>query len=152
MGALTVVDSSVVIAALDRDDDLYGASTTALLEVRDSRLLLPIVAYAEVMVGAIRAGTRRRREVEGRLRRSFNLEPVSVEIAARASEVRSRYALPLPDALVLATGLELGATAILTGDRRWRKVHRSVVVVGRGAQGRRSARRRVEDEDHENHA
>jgi predicted nucleic acid-binding protein len=147
---VTVVDSSVAVASTRVGDALHEAAQAALHESgSSSRLVLPAVAFAEVMVGAIRGGRERRSMLQRQLRVAFTVEPLTEVIAVQAAEVRARYGLPLPDALVLATGLELGATAILTGDRRWRKVHRSVVVVRRGAQGRRSARRRVED--HENH-
>lgn len=148
MGAVTVVDSSVAIASTRVGDALHEAAQTALHEVKTgSRIVLPAVAFAEVMVGAIRGGRERRSMLQRQLRLAFTVEPLTEAIALQAAEVRARYGLPLPDALVLATGIELRAEAILTGDRRWRRVHRSVIVVGprRGVRARRSARRRVKD-------
>jgi hypothetical protein len=55
----------------------------------------------------------------------MRIEPISAPIARRAAQMRSRGpALKLPDALVLATGDVLGASAVLTADATWAKLNR----------------------------
>ena len=58
------------------------------------------------------------------------VEPVSDEIACRAAQLRARHELKLPDALVIATAMELGAHEILTFDHRWRSLDRRVRILG----------------------
>jgi predicted nucleic acid-binding protein len=57
------------------------------------------------------------------------LETVSVEIARRAARIRAATGLKLPDAVVIATGLELNADEILTADRRWKSIDSRVRVI-----------------------
>jgi len=45
---------------------------------------------------------------------------VTREIAGRASQLRATGQIKLPDALVLATAMQMAADPILTLDRRWR--------------------------------
>lgn len=60
----------------------------------------------------------------------IRVAPIGEAIAERAARLRASHPmLRLPDALVIATGVELGADVILTGDRRWQRVHKRIVVV-----------------------
>lgn len=132
MGSL-VLDSSVLIALLTAADPHHEAARAALTEAPESDVLIPAVAYAEAMVGPFRAGGSELRKAEqffatlpGRI------EPVSAVIARTAARLRAATpALRLPDALILATGEELRAEAILTADARWTEISKRVRVVRR---------------------
>ncbi len=50
--------------------------------------------------------------------------PPSVSIAKVAARLRAVHKLRTPDALLIATALEEGATAFLTNDERLRRVER----------------------------
>lgn len=53
---------------------------------------------------------------------NLDLEPVSREILLDAAGLRARYRLRTPDAIMLATGLRMGATLAVTNDEAWRAV------------------------------
>ncbi|MBX3031383.1 MAG: PIN domain-containing protein [Chloroflexi bacterium] len=114
---LTILDASVVIALLDRDDALHHASVAAVL--RADGLGLPASALTESMVAPHRRGVAR--EMRSLLDdMAVSIEPLTESMADRAASMRAREAsMRLGDALVLATAEILGAERILTGDRRW---------------------------------
>jgi predicted nucleic acid-binding protein len=122
--ALIVLDATVVIAHLDPADALHGPATRALLEVASEDLRLPASAYAETLVDPARKGRLdEARDALTALR--LQIVPLDASLAERAASLRARErALRLPDALVLACGEPLGADAILTTDRRWRRFDR----------------------------
>jgi len=53
---------------------------------------------------------------------NLTLYPITREVLHRAGLIRARYRLKTPDAIILATGLEQGATLAVTNDRNWRRV------------------------------
>jgi len=122
--ALIVLDASVVIAHLDPDDALHASATSTLLECAQDDLRLPASAYAESLVDPARKG--RLDETRDALA-ALQLEVVPIDraVAERAASLRAHErGLRLPDALVLACGELLGADAVLTADRRWRRFER----------------------------
>jgi len=52
----------------------------------------------------------------------LQLAPVTHAVLARAAEIRARYGLRTPDAIMVATAIESGATLAVTNDDAWRKV------------------------------
>nr|VFK40011.1 MAG: Predicted nucleic acid-binding protein, contains PIN domain [Candidatus Kentron sp. SD]VFK45163.1 MAG: Predicted nucleic acid-binding protein, contains PIN domain [Candidatus Kentron sp. SD]VFK79358.1 MAG: Predicted nucleic acid-binding protein, contains PIN domain [Candidatus Kentron sp. SD] len=56
------------------------------------------------------------------------LVPVERAILNRAANLRARYRLKTPDAIILATGLERGATRAFTNDRGWKSIEGMEVV------------------------
>jgi predicted nucleic acid-binding protein len=120
---ITVVDASVLVAAID-DGDAHHERAIAELEAALDRqtVRLPAVAFSEALVVPYRQGSGRGRAVEGGLRRLGRVEPVSRDTASRAARLRSERRIKLPDALILATAVELHADEILTFDERWRSV------------------------------
>ncbi len=126
--ALIVLDASIAIAHLDGDDAHHAATEILLRECRHDDLVLPMSAYSETLVVPARRG-----RLEG-ARASLallllRLEPLTATIAERAAELRGATGSPrLPDALVLATGEELDADAVLTTDRRWSRFPRVRLV------------------------
>jgi predicted nucleic acid-binding protein len=126
---VALLDTSIVIAALNRDDALHEAASEALREERDrNALAISALTYAELLVGPIRAGGHALEVVE-RFAAQVRIIDLSPEIARRAAEERAARGLKLPDAVIVTTGL-LKADVILTADARWKGVQR-VTVVGR---------------------
>jgi predicted nucleic acid-binding protein len=127
---LAVVDASVLIAAID-DGDAHHERAIAELEAALGRqtLRLPAVAFSEALVLPYRESPSRGRAVEGGLRRLGRVEPVTADIASRAARLRTQRKIKLPDALILATAVELRAEEILTFDERWRSVDSRVRVL-----------------------
>jgi predicted nucleic acid-binding protein len=121
--ALTIVDAGVLIAILDSTDAHHEAARRALSEARGrgDELAVPVSAYAEVLVGAYRAGPGAVATVDEFLAAlPARVEPATREIARTAASLRSTNArLRLPDALVVATAVERSAAGILTTDAGW---------------------------------
>jgi predicted nucleic acid-binding protein len=129
--ALVVLDASVVIGFLDAGDAHHPRAVAALSDRRGDELVLPASAYAEVLVRPYRDGAATVARVERFIADlAIRIVPLSREIARRAAELRGRRpAITLPDAIVLATGDELGATAILTAEESWTKISRRVRAI-----------------------
>lgn len=121
---LTVLDAGVVIAILDASDVHHAAAAQAVTVARErgDTLVLPASAFAECLVAPHRRGTEAVAVVD-----SFvdalpaRVEPASRVIANVAAELRARHAsaLRLPDALVVATALVVGADRVITTDAGW---------------------------------
>jgi predicted nucleic acid-binding protein len=120
-----VLDSDAVVGFLDRKDALHDAADAAIRDlVRDQRLLVSVVTYAEVLTGA-RLG----HHDEDHFRGFFSglisgVLPVDVAVADVAAELRSRRkSLQMPDALILATAeIHPEVGLFVTGDTQVAKV------------------------------
>ena len=129
--ALVVLDASFVIAFLDPDDALHDAAVEVLADHQHDDLVIPASVHAEILVAPYRSGADAVAEVEGFLSDlAVRTEAITVEIARRAARLRSgSRSLRLPDALVLATGDEMAAEKVLTGDEAWAAISSRVTVV-----------------------
>lgn len=131
---LTVLDASIVIAVLDSEDAHHRAARSGLasrLEALDS-FVLPVTAYAETLVGAFRAGDAAVATVESFIDAlPARIEAATPEIGRHAARLRAQPGrrIPLPDAFVVATAIELRAERVLTTDRRWPEVGVRVEVL-----------------------
>lgn len=127
---LSILDASVLIAFRDADDVHHAAAVKAVVESRGRHaLVVPVVAYAEALVGPYRGPKATARAAERFFEIVTRIEPLTPAIARRGAQIRARHGLRLPDALVLATGLELNADEILTADRRWKRIDARVRVI-----------------------
>lgn len=117
-----IVDASVLIALLDRNDAKHAAAVAAIDRVRSSGLRIPATAYAEVLVRPFRRGAAAIAEVDETIDDlAIEVVAISRSIAHRAAGIRARHpSTGLPDALVVATGEELGER-VLTADGSWRR-------------------------------
>ena len=119
---LVVLDAGVVIGHLDKASVHHAAATAALGQAaaHATRLMLPVVAFAECLVHPARAGA----DSVGRFIAALDAIPVGVldadpSIARTAAALRAQHAgLKLPDAFVVATAIEHHAESLLTTDRR----------------------------------
>ena len=122
--ALTVLDASIVIAVLDSENAHHAAARAGLASRVDAldTFVLPVSAYAETLVGAFRSGDAAVATVEAFLDAlPVRIEPATPNIGRHAARLRAEHGgrLPLPDAFVVATAMELRAERLLTTDRRW---------------------------------
>ena len=125
---LALLDTSVVIAALNRHDALHQAASQAVRAERDRHgLAISALTSAELLVGPLRAGGRAVEVVE-RFAAQVRIVDLSASIARLAAELRAARGLKLPDAVIVATGLRLQADVILTADARWRGIETVKVV------------------------
>jgi len=59
----------------------------------------------------------------------LQLAPVTRAVLVRAAEIRAQYGLRTPDAVMVATAIESGATLSVTNDSAWRKLREIEVVL-----------------------
>jgi predicted nucleic acid-binding protein len=124
---LSVIDSSVLIAALTPSDTHHEQAVLALREARrHNEIVVPVVAFSEALVGPYRHNTRTGREFERDIMAVGRLEPATHEIGSLAARLRAQRQVKLPDALVVATANHLRAAEVLTFDERWRTLDRRV--------------------------
>jgi predicted nucleic acid-binding protein len=125
---VTVLDAGVVIAGLDAADAHHAAAASALTAARNrgDSFVLPASAYAEVLVRPAARGNTTLARVDAALdAMAIRIADADRDIARRAASLRARHSsLRLPDALVIATAMELEADHLLTTDRRWKAIRR----------------------------
>lgn len=114
------LDSGVIVAFLDADDELHPAADQVIRDHSGDKMEISAVAYAELLVGVGRGHHARgsiNAFIEGL---QVAILPLDVEIAEVAVEIRSASSsLRLPDALILATAsVSRSACTFVTGDRR----------------------------------
>lgn len=122
---VTVLDCSVLIALVDASDAHHAAARTAVRSGRDhgDEFIVPVAAYAEFMV-------RSHQKVDGSMIAfrdglidaiPARVEPATRATGRQAAAVRARHGqrVKLPDALIIATAIIIGADRILTADARW---------------------------------
>lgn len=61
--------------------------------------------------------------------RNFDLIPIDIEVADKASELRCRYNIRTPDALQISAILSAGCEAFLTNDKELKRVKELNVIV-----------------------
>jgi len=114
-----VVDSDVVIAALDEHDAHYRAATRGLRALADDDLLLSVVSYAEVLVQPAQDDETMRRALDALAILDLELVAPTPAIARDAARIRA-LGVSLPDAFAMATARARGAT-LATFDRDVRR-------------------------------
>jgi predicted nucleic acid-binding protein len=124
LGELLLVDTAPLIYHLVNHPQ-FALRFAGLFEAAaqgDLRIALSSVALAEVLTGPYA----KKREALARKTlmalREFEIVPMSEPIAVEAARLRARYRLRLPDAIQLATALEIKAWALVTHDRDFSKV------------------------------
>ena len=121
---LTVVAAGAIIGLLDPSDTHHASATRAISEAsaRRDQLVIPASAYAECLVGPSRQGP----TVVDHVRMFAEQLPLHIaaldrSIAEAAAGLRARHGgrMKLPDALVVATAIVVGADLLITTDRGW---------------------------------
>jgi predicted nucleic acid-binding protein len=118
-GALVLVDSAPVIYTLESNPKFadHFAPLFARHERGEIGLAVSTVTIAEVLTGPFGAGeealARRYRAVLD----SWQVVPLTSDIAESAARLRAQYRLRLPDAVQVASALAINADALVTHDR-----------------------------------
>ena len=133
MGVI-VVDAGVIIAVLDGSDPHHAGARAALRSALSTgaALVLPASAYAEVLVGPFRRDADSATVVDSLIDAlPAAVQPITRSIARAAAQLRAEHGtrLRLPDALVVATAIDLRADHLLTTDRRWPQVGMSIEAI-----------------------
>jgi predicted nucleic acid-binding protein len=132
LGAQVLVDTAPLIYLLGGHArflplflGLFEADAAGELHIAISTITL-----AEVLTGPLRGGHDALALRYEKALANYTVVPVSSTIAALAARMRARYGLKLPDAIQLATALELEAAALVTHDRDFAKVEGLSIIRG----------------------
>ncbi|MEY2875762.1 MAG: tRNA(fMet)-specific endonuclease VapC [Pseudomonadota bacterium] len=132
-GATVLVDTAPFIYLLE-DHPVFLPRFLGLFEASERgevRLALSVITLAEILTGPHKAGLPDlAKRYETVLASRHSVVPVTAPIAGLAAQLRARYRLKLPDALQLATALDIGAAALVTHDRDFAEVQGIPVLTG----------------------
>jgi predicted nucleic acid-binding protein len=131
---LIALDTSVWIYHFE-GSVAYGQAADSVLEtVAQARIaaVASELVLLELLVAPLKKGSQDvADEIELALLHfpHLQLAPVTRAVLIRAAEIRARYGLRTPDAIMLATAVESGATLAVTNDSAWRKVNEIEVLL-----------------------
>ena len=133
MGTL-VLDTSVLIALVDATDAHHEAARAVNVDGRAGghRFVVPVAAFAEYMVRSSQDDPLGPDVREGLVDAiPAAVEPATRAIGRRAAELRARHGrrMPLPDALIVGTALDLDADAVVTAEAGWPDLDIGVVLL-----------------------
>lgn len=131
-GSRVLVDSAPLIYFL-QDHPEFAPRFAGLFEAEAAgqlSIVLSTITVVEVLAGPFKQGQTALAKRYEKALSGYEPVPVNFEIAVSAARLRSRYALKLPDALQLATALEVGAQALVTHDREFAKVEGLLILDG----------------------
>lgn len=131
-GALVLVDTAPFIYILESHPH-FAEQFVDLFEDADKgnlQLALSSITLAEVLTGPWQARKSALAKRYEKALSQYQIVPVSGSIAASAAQLRAQYRLKLPDAIQLATALDIGAQALVTHDRDFSRVKELPVVTG----------------------
>ena len=123
-GATVMVDTAPFIYVLESHPQ-FADQFVGLFEAAASRdlvIALSTITLAEVLTGPFKAGQTALAKRYEKTLSLYRVIPVSAPIAALAAQLRAQYRLKLPDAIQLATALDIGAAAFVTHDRDFSRV------------------------------
>ena len=132
IGATVLVDTAPWIYMLE-DHPTFAPKFAGLFEAGaagEVELALSTIALAEVLTGPCKAGHTMLAKRFETVLNTYRVVPVTAPIASLAAQLRAQYRLKLPDALQLATALEIGAAALVTHDRDFSAVQGLQVLTG----------------------
>lgn len=131
-GALVLVDTAPWIYLLE-DHPQFAPLFLGLFEAAERgqvQLSLTTITLAEVLTGPWKhKQTALAKRYEIALNK-YQVQPLTATIASLAAQLRIQYGLKLPDAVQLASALDLGAAALVTHDRDFSKVKGLPVLQG----------------------
>lgn len=126
-GSTVVVDSAPLIYYLEDHPTLAKRFAPLFDRVAEGELNLVVsaITLAEVLAGPLNAGNEVLAE-QYRLALSeasgSTVQPVTASLSITAARFRVKHRLKLPDAIQLATTIEVGAFALVTHDRDFRGI------------------------------
>ena len=129
---MVMVDTAPFIYVLESHpqfaDQFVGLFEAAAQE--KLALALSTITLAEIMTGPFKAGQTALAKRFEKALSQYNVIPVSTPIAVLAAQLRVQYRLKLPDAIQLATALDIGAAAFVTHDRDFSHVTGIEILTG----------------------
>ena len=131
-GSTVVVDSAPWIYVLE-GRPRFAEKFTSLFEAaarQELELALSTITLSEILAGPYKNGHTALAKRYEKVLSSYRVVELSAPIAVLAAQLRARFALKLPDAIQVATALDMGADALVTHDRDFSKVRGLSVLMG----------------------
>lgn len=132
-GATVVVDTAPFIYLLESHTQ-FADQFVGLFEAAaagDLNIALSTITLAEVLIGPFKAGQTALAKRYEKALSQYSVVPVSPPIAVLAAQLRAQYRLKLPDAIQLATALDVGAAAFVTHDADFFPVTGMTILTGK---------------------
>jgi len=134
MAITVVLDTNIFLNVKNREEPYYDSSRRVLNTVDEGRMraVISVVSIAELCAGYYSARDERgKQELIMHLLSSkgFIIVDLDVKLADAAGRIRAETGLRLPDAIIVASGLERGATYIVTHDDEFKKGERFLEAV-----------------------
>ena len=129
---LVLVDSAPLIYLLDEHIKFASLFEGLFMAYEEGQLRIAIstIAMAEVLTGPFKNGQDVLAKRYEKALSTFEVIPVTQDIAVSASRLRISCKLKLMDALQAATALEIGAHALVTHDRDFSRFSGLPVLYG----------------------
>ena len=129
---LVLVDSAPLIYLLDDHAEFLPMFEGLFMayEAGHLRIAISTIAIAEVLAGPFKNGQDVLAKRYEKALSTFEVIPVTQDIAVSASRLRISCKLKLMDALQAATALEVGAQALVTHDRDFSRFKGLTVLYG----------------------
>ena len=131
-GVTVLVDTAPWIYVLE-DHPVFAPRFTGLFEAAEQgrlQLALTTVTVAEVLAGPFKAKQTALAKRYEKALNHYQVVPLTAQVAALAAQLRVQYRLKLPDAVQLASALDLGAAALVTHDRDFSRVQGLPILTG----------------------
>jgi len=131
-GASVLVDTAPWIYVLESHPQFADRFVGLFEAAAKGHVLIALstITLAEVLTGPFKAGQTALAKRYEKALLQYRVVDVSAPIAALAAQLRAQYRLKLPDALQLATALDMGATALVTHDRDFSQVSGLDILTG----------------------
>ena len=131
-GASVLVDTAPWIYVLESHPQFADRFVGLFEAAAKGHVLIALstITLAEVLTGPCKAGQTALAKRYEKALLQYRVVDVSAPIAALAAQLRAQYRLKLPDALQLATALDMGATALVTHDRDFSQVSGLDILTG----------------------
>ncbi len=131
---LIALDTSVWIYHFE-GSATYGRAADSILEAVSAGNVAAVASelvLLELLVAPLRKGAQDiADEIELTLLHfpHLQLAPLTRGVLVRAAEIRARYGLRTPDAIMVATAIEADATLAITNDRDWARVQEIEILL-----------------------
>ena len=123
-GALLLVDSAPIIYTLEANERFAQRFAPLFQRHAMGELVLAVttITIAEVLTGPLKAGEEALAKRYRAVLDTWQVVDFTSAIAEGAARLRGTYGLKLPDAIQLASALEINAHALVTHDRDFSQV------------------------------
>lgn len=126
MAKTVVLDTNIFLNVKNKEEPYYRSSVKVLdaIESRRIRGIVSVITITEMCSGYYEAGQEKEKtDFLAHLlgTSSFTIISLDASLADYAGRIRARTKLTLPDSIIVASGINSGATAIITHDREFAK-------------------------------